>query len=367
MTTSLSEKVTSLWLGSTTTLPRIFSAAECWDEEHLPSTTKLIVFTLHHIEATKKVSDRTYYVYRQSEQAPTVDPRLAIAQLVQPAESGPVVLIDLDIIPKGVFHIPVSLAEFIEGTEEANQQLLLTPNFSFTDLHVDTSNGISSPIGKCKKLWMVFPPTVKNIGLMKRVDGQRAKLTRIGRSLEGGLVFTTNSNEAIYLPAACIHAVITFEGGYLIAIDFVTPLSSRPLSTIVDVTLDASGAANTFREEVMARFLVFVDYGMSCKFENLAIASWIATLENINRYAKDFPNWKRRAIKIWDDFFMQKKGGEIICAYGDHGKGNFIAHFKEVHMWQKPRVQKRTLGDVVEGSVVEKQPTRKSKIFRIKT
>ncbi|CZT10695.1 uncharacterized protein RAG0_15104 [Rhynchosporium agropyri] len=336
MTTSLSEKVTSLWLGSTTTLPRIFSAAECWDEEHLPSTTKLIVFTLHHIEATKKVSDRTYYVYRRSEQAPTVDPRLAIAQLVQPAESGPVVLIGLDIIPKGVFHIPVSLAEFIEGTEEADQQLLLTPNFSFTDLHVDTSNGISSPIGKCKKLWMVFPPTVKNIGLMKRVDGQRAKLTRIGRSLEGGLVFTTNSNEAIYLPAGCIHAVITFEGGYLIAIDFVTPLSSRPLSTFVD-------------------------------FENLAIASWIATLENINRYAKDFPNWKRRAIKIWDDFFMQKIGEEIICVYGDHGKENFIAHFKEVHMWQKPRVQKRKLGDVVEGSVVEKQPTRKSKIFRIKT
>ncbi|KAL2073111.1 hypothetical protein VTL71DRAFT_10435 [Oculimacula yallundae] len=358
-----SEQVTSLWTNSTTTLPRVFTSAECWDEEHLPSTTNLILSTLHLIEAAKKVSDRSFYVYRRSEPCPTVNPRLAIAQLVQPTESSPVVLIGLDVLPKGVFHMPVSLAEFVEGAEEANQQLLLTPKYAFTDLHVDTSDGVSSPIGQCRKLWMVFPPTEKNIGLMKKADGQRAKLVRIGKNLEGGLVFTTNSDEAIYLPAGCIHAVITLDGGFLVAIDFVTPLSSRPLAAVINAGLDDSGAGDTFREEISARFLSSVDYGLSYRYEDLAITSWITTLEKSRQYAKESPIWKKKANQIWNEFFEEKKkkGEKIICVCGEQGNAEFEGHIKGVHMWQVSKGKKRKFEEEPKSLVEEKKPARQSK------
>ncbi|KAH7357093.1 hypothetical protein BKA65DRAFT_580384 [Rhexocercosporidium sp. MPI-PUGE-AT-0058] len=302
-----SDQTICMWNESTTTIPRVFRAAECWDEEKIPSMTKLLLSTIHHIESSMGKADRGYDVYRRSEQSTTVDPRLAIAQLVEPSEAGPVVLIGLNILPQGIFHVLVSLSEFVEGVEEDNQQLLLTPKYAFTDLHMDTSDGVSSPIGQCRKLWMVFPPTTKNLVLMKQAEGQRAKLDRIGKKLEGGLVFRTNSDEAIYLPAGCIHAVIPLQGGFLIATDFTTPLSSKPYAAMINAGLDDSGAADTFRLEVFRRFLSSVDYGLSCKHEALAITSWIGTL-NIRRYAKVCQNWKKTAIKVWNEFFKKKEG-----------------------------------------------------------
>lgn len=43
-------------------------------------------------------------------------------------------------------------------------------------------------MGPCIKLWLVFPPTATNLGLMASAEGQKAKLVRIGRKLEGGLL-----------------------------------------------------------------------------------------------------------------------------------------------------------------------------------
>ncbi|KAH9206302.1 hypothetical protein DL95DRAFT_469762 [Leptodontidium sp. 2 PMI_412] len=355
-----SQRTNCLWAKSTTTVPRVFRAAECWDEENLPSTTKLVLSTLNHIEASKEKVDRGYDVYRRSEQSSTVDPSLAIAQLVEPSEAGPVVLIGLDILPQGIFHIPVSLSEFVEGVEEANQQLLLTPKYAFTDSHVDTSDSMSSPMGQCRKLWMVFPPTTKNLKLMKQADGQRAKLDRIGKNLEGGLVFTTNSEEAISLPAGCIHSVITLQGGFLIATDFTTPLSSKPYTAMINAGLDDSGAAETFRLEVFKRFLSSVDYGLACKHEVLAITSWIGTLENIHPYSNDNPSWKKAAFKVWDEFFKKKETKELVCVCGHQGKAKFGDHFKRAHMWQAGKVQKRRLG--VELDTVDDEKQRNTEV-----
>ena len=114
-------------------VPRIFSASECWNEECLPSTSKFIISTLNLIESTKNIEGRPYDVYRRSEQASKVGPILAIAQLVEPSEASPVNVIGLDILAEGGFHVPVSLSEFVEGDDEANQQLILTPKFALTD------------------------------------------------------------------------------------------------------------------------------------------------------------------------------------------------------------------------------------------
>ncbi|PVH83851.1 hypothetical protein DL98DRAFT_615218, partial [Cadophora sp. DSE1049] len=341
-----SEETARLWTESTTMVPRVFPAAECWDEENLPSTTKMIISTLNLIDSTKNNECRPYDVYRRSEHAPKVDPRLAIAQLIEPTEASPVTVIGLNFLPQGIFHVPVSLSEFVEGVEEANQQLILTPKFAFTDLHLDTSDGISSPLGQCRKLWLIFPPTASNLGLMKKADGQRAKLDRIGKELEGGLVLTTNSHEAIYLPAGCIHAVITLEGGFLIATDFTTPLSSRPHGAMINAGLDDSGAASTFQQEP------------------LALASWIGTLEKIRNYAKECPDWKKTANMVWDEYFKRKEARGMVCVCGKQGKAKFGEHFKRVHMWQVAKGQKRELEEAGEGVDQEKRPIRVSKRLR---
>ncbi len=49
-----------------------------------------------------------------------------------------------------------------------------------------------------------------------------AKVRQSWKHLGDGLVLTTNSTEAIHLPAGCIHAVITLEGSSLVATDFTT-------------------------------------------------------------------------------------------------------------------------------------------------
>ena len=346
-------------------VPRTFPAVECWDEECLPSTSKLIISTLNLIESTKDTEGRPYDIYRRSEQAPKVDARLAIAQLVEPSEASPVTIIGLDILPEGSFHVPVYLSEFVEGVDEANQQLILTPKFAFTDLHLDTSDGISSPLGNCRKMWLVFPPTAKDLQLMKKADGQRAKLDRIGSQLEVGLTFTTSSTEAIYLPAGCIHAVITLEGGFLVAVDFLTPLSSKPHSAMILAGLDDSGAASQFRQEVYRRFLSSADHGLAFRQEALVLSSWIEALEKIRRYAKESPKWKAAATKVWEEFF--KKAKEGVCACGKQGKTRFVDHFKKNHMWQVGKGQKRKSEE--EGGKEagqEKRPTRVSKRLRIK-
>ncbi|KAK0117247.1 hypothetical protein ONS96_013080 [Cadophora gregata f. sp. sojae] len=363
-----SEETSRLWTQSTTMVPRVFFATECWDEESLPSTTTLIISSLNLFETTKNDKCRPYEVYRRSEQSPNVDPRLAIAQLIEPSEASPVTVIGLDFLPQGSFHVPISLSEFVEGFDEANQQLILTPKFAITDLHLDTSDGISASLGNCRKLWIVFPPTARNLGLMKQADGQRAKLDRIGKELEGGLVITTDSDEAIYLPAGCIHAVITLQGGFLIAIDFTTPLSSKAYGGMINAGLDDSGAASKFQEEVFRRLLSSVDYGMTLRQESLALDSWIRALEKIRGYANDCQKWKKSADRFWEDFLKKNDAKGIVCVCGKQGKAKFGDHFKRIHMWQTGKVQKRKL-EVLEETVKvdqKKRPVRASKRLKRK-
>lgn len=83
-------------------------------------------------------------------------------------------------------------------------------------------DGLSTTIDTCRKLWFIFPPTSHNLELMKAKLSQNAKLLRIGHQLEGGVVCETAGGQAVYLPAGCIHAVLTLEGGFLASLDFTT-------------------------------------------------------------------------------------------------------------------------------------------------
>lgn len=345
----------------------IFKAKECWDEEHLPSTEQLILSTLDEIDSTKF----SYTIYRRGEGVTNADARLAIVQLSEPNEANPMIVIGLTPpeLPETAFHPPISLSQYVEPHDERNQQLLLTPRFTITDLHIDSGDGISSPLGRCKKLWLVFPPTAKNLTLLKCAEGQKAKLQRIGQKLEGGLVFTTNSEEAIYLPAGCIHAVITTKGGFLIAVDFTTPLSSKPTATILRAYLNDVGSPS-FKKEIFQRFLSSIDHGLSNKQISLAISSWISAVDRVLEYGKENQGWKKQAVKVWDEFLNKKEAASLVCPCGSQRKGDFAQHLRRDHLWERKQFEKRkacelVVKEEVKDVHVDKRLTRASKKQRL--
>lgn len=94
-------------------------------------------------ERRKKVDDYKVYIvlYSQGLADPVSDPRKAIAQLHEPDKSNPVALIGYR-LPKLMsdenpgFITPVTLTRFAEPFNEDNRQILLTPKFWKTDLHI---------------------------------------------------------------------------------------------------------------------------------------------------------------------------------------------------------------------------------------
>ena len=84
----------------------------------------------------------------------------------------------------------------------------------------------------------MFPPTRKNLHLMRIADAQRGKLARIGKDLEGGLIFKSTSSQALYIPVGCIHAVFTLHVGFLLSIEFSTPDSVPVLATLLNSDFD---------------------------------------------------------------------------------------------------------------------------------
>jgi hypothetical protein len=111
--------------------------------------------------------------FRRGEADTKVDPRMAIAQLHDPRDCNHVSLIGFSLasVPDTSFSAPLALSEFVEPCDESNLQLIFTPKYCFTDLHIDSAEGLSSPMGPCVKLWLVFPPTPHNLKLMSSAEG----------------------------------------------------------------------------------------------------------------------------------------------------------------------------------------------------
>jgi len=134
------EEIRAMWTESTTSTPQLLSSQHCWTRA--PSnTTDLILATLDQIQGAK--SDLTIGIptYRRGEVDSTLDPRLAVAQLAEPNPNDPISIIGLrlEIMPDNLLKAPVSLSKFVEPFEEEDLQLLLTPKYCATDLHLGKS------------------------------------------------------------------------------------------------------------------------------------------------------------------------------------------------------------------------------------
>lgn len=134
----ISEGDKNLWEQVHTTYPRLFQSKKCWGGQP-PTDIALFLATMKMISESKSSSNPPYTAFCRGEIDGEVDPSIALAQLWSPDPAMPVSLVGFnlpEILPKTIFRAPEEMSLYIEPFEEGNQQLLVTPTYSKTDLHI---------------------------------------------------------------------------------------------------------------------------------------------------------------------------------------------------------------------------------------
>ena len=134
----ISPETKSLWEQAHTTYPRLFQSNKCWGGQ-APTDAALFLATMDMIKVSKSNSKVPYTVFCRGEVDRKVDPSTALAQLWSPDPAMPVSLVGFNlpkVLDSSVFRAPEELSLFIEPFEEGNQQLLATPTYWKTDLHI---------------------------------------------------------------------------------------------------------------------------------------------------------------------------------------------------------------------------------------
>ncbi|KAH7357103.1 hypothetical protein BKA65DRAFT_474895 [Rhexocercosporidium sp. MPI-PUGE-AT-0058] len=295
--TSMTTFQTYLWSESTATRPRVFEAGECWKKK--PPTSEELIFETLDLIAARKLAGKTKQ-----------NPRKAIAQLHEPDRLNPVGLIGYR-LPKLLpdedpgLVTPAALSRFVEPFNDGNRQVLCTPKFWMTDLHIDNYDGISTAIGTCEKLWIMFPPTPKNLQLMQSADGQRYKLARIGKDLEGGLVIKADSTQALYLPAGCLHAVFTLHGGFLVSLEFTTPLSVKVLSVLLNSQFDRF-KDKWLQSELPGQFIESVELALNQNQIQVGVDAWINTQDRLRLW---FDTEQDESEATRNEYWVRRRSG----------------------------------------------------------
>jgi hypothetical protein len=126
------------WNSSTTTWPRVLDSAGCWNGKP-PPTGDLILGALDTFARPQDEEEGVKWkAYFRGEESADVDPRRAVTQLLEPSKL-PVSIIGLTLpatIGENYFRAAPELSEFVEVIDERHKQLLLTPKYSLTDLHI---------------------------------------------------------------------------------------------------------------------------------------------------------------------------------------------------------------------------------------
>ncbi|PVH83869.1 hypothetical protein DL98DRAFT_652299 [Cadophora sp. DSE1049] len=329
-----------LWNGSTTTWPQIFRAEECWKKKS-PSSEELILETLDLIAARKaaekrnKVDDYKVYIvpYSQGLVDSDMDPRKAIAQLHEPDKSNPVGLIGYR-LPKFMpdvnpgFVTPAALTKFVEPFNEENRQVLLTPKFWATDLHIGIQlRRVIHSHRNMREALAYVSSYAKESQAHESADGQRSKLERIGKDLEGGLMIHADSTQALYIPAGCIHAVYTLHGGFLVTLEFTTPRSVKVLSALLNAQFDRF-KDQWLQSELPGQFIDSVGLALTQNQTQVGIDAWITTQDRLrlwvdkeqdsheatrNQYWVDRrPGWEEKLRNVWKTFFGSAHSGLVL-------------------------------------------------------
>ncbi|KAJ5161028.1 hypothetical protein N7492_006420 [Penicillium capsulatum] len=295
---SMPEKNRSLWLSTTSSVPSLLDASQSWRGE-APRVRELVMDTLRTIESSDHAnashrSESQFCVNFQGEVDDTVNPRVVISQLVDADHNKTAFLtgLRLPIVDDLGFRVPPDICRLFEPFSESNNQVNLTPKYSFVDLHIDYgADGLSIPVGDCRKIWLLWPPTSSNLRALKTVDGQRGRLARLAPQLEGCVVVETTSAQAIHIPAASLHATFTLQGGFLVARDFTTSRSLMAISTILSNGLDENLPLEA-RTVLFEWFERCLDISITHRKITEAVSAWLRAETKLASWASSQRGWR---------------------------------------------------------------------------
>lgn len=165
---------------------------------------------------------------------------------------------------------------------------------------------------------------------MKTVDSHRAKLSRIMHQLEGGIIVTTDASHAIYIPAGCIHATFTVQGGFLIAKDFTTSESLAAIASYLRHGLDRA-LSPVAREICYAWFERCLDVCLGSGKLNLALEAWVCSQEVLAAWAASHRQWRVHVRHLWEQHLHESIVQNCPCGWEDSSM-SFSEHMFAVHL-----------------------------------
>lgn len=148
--------------------------------------------------------------------------------------------------------------------------------------------------------------------------------------MEGGITYTIDSGEAIYLPSNCFHAVWTVKGCFIITFDFMRPKSVKSYLSIISGGLDRCLDENRQRD-LYNWFLAAFDFAIENDHVDIALFVWIELLDRTREWARENPTWSQEAASLCEAFLSSPASLNQICPCGEsQGKG-FRQHFRVSH------------------------------------
>jgi hypothetical protein len=149
---------------------------------------------------------------------------------------------------------------------------------------------------------------------MKTVENHRVKLSRIMHQLEGGISVVTTASHAIYIPAGCIHATFTVQGGFLIAKDFTTSESLGAITSYLLHGLDRalSLAAQEICYEWFGRCL---DVCLGSGNLNLALEAWVRSQDSLDTWAASHRQWRVNVRRLWEQHLHESTAQNCPCGW----------------------------------------------------
>ena len=178
----------------------------------------------------------------------------------------------------------------------------------------------------------MFPPTQRNLTLMRSKEGNLAKLVQLVAVLEGGLLVRTTCKEALYIPAGCIHATFTIVGGFLISKDFTTQSSCQPFARYLAFNMD-NLSDGTSKKAIARAYLDSLNVALANGNATEAIEAWTHTRARVEEWVKNDQQWAKRAAKIWKEFLLNPDSRRMTCSCDWSGPDHeFRAHLYSSHL-----------------------------------
>lgn len=135
---------------------------------------------------------------------------------------------------------------------------------------------------------------------MHQEYGRKAQLHKIGRQLEGGVIFQITSDNAVYLPIGCIHTVFTIHGGFLFALDLLAPNPRGTYGILFNPGFDKTG--REFQKGCLDRSFESIDMGLLNQLKGNSVQAWL-----VAEHGREHVGWQKKAVVVWNNFFGNKE------------------------------------------------------------